>query len=93
MQNMSRTHAATCGLYYKHVTLVNDASSDVIKWSFKLIDAARGIIYDRHMFIVQDTAAETGSWTILIPFLFIFLVLPSVGLKLFFAKVLCSILY
>ncbi len=44
-----------CGQYYKHVTLVNDASSGIIKWSFKLTDAARGIIYDRHMFIIQAT--------------------------------------
>ncbi len=41
-----------CGLYYKHVTIVNDS---VIKWSFKLIDAARGVIYDRHVFIIQAT--------------------------------------
>jgi hypothetical protein len=37
------------------MTIVNDDSSVIIKWSFKLIDAARGIIYDRHMFIVQAT--------------------------------------
>jgi hypothetical protein len=43
------------GLYYKHMTIVNDDSSIVIKWSFKLIDAARGIIYDCHMFIVKAT--------------------------------------
>ncbi len=48
-----------CGLYYKHVTLINDASSGIIKWSFKLIDAARGVIYDRHMFIIQATVAWT----------------------------------
>jgi hypothetical protein len=28
-------------------------TSVVIKWSSKRIDAARGVIYDRHMFIVQ----------------------------------------
>ena len=43
------------GLYYKHMTIVNDDSSIVIKWSFKLIDVTRGIIYDRHMFIVKAT--------------------------------------
>jgi hypothetical protein len=48
-------HQLTCGLYYKHAMLVNGASSSIIKWSFKLIDAARGIIYDRHMFIVLAT--------------------------------------
>ncbi len=41
--------------HYKHVMIVNDDSSGVIKWSFKLIDAARGVIYDRHMFILQAT--------------------------------------
>jgi hypothetical protein len=46
----------TSGLYYKHMTIVIDDSSIVIKWSFKLIDTARGVIYDRHMFIVQATA-------------------------------------
>ena len=43
------------GLYYKHISIVNDDSSVVIKWSFKLIDATRGIIYDRHMFVVRAT--------------------------------------
>jgi hypothetical protein len=43
-----------CGLYYKHAMIVNDDSSVVIKWSFKLIDDPRVIIYDRHRFIVQD---------------------------------------
>ncbi len=44
-----------CGLYYKQITIVNDDASVVFKWSFKLIDAARGVIYDCHMFIVQAT--------------------------------------
>ncbi len=51
-----------CGLYYKHMMNVNDNSSVFIKWSSKLIDTARGIIYDWHMFIEQ----ATGSWFILI---------------------------
>ncbi len=34
------------------MTIVNDDASIIIKWSFKLIDAARGIIYDRYMLIV-----------------------------------------
>jgi hypothetical protein len=45
----------TCGLYYKHVAIVNDDSSIIIKWSSKLIDATRGVIYDHHIFIVQAT--------------------------------------
>ncbi len=45
----------SCDDHYKHVTIINDDSSGIIKWSFKLIDAARGVIYDRHMFIMQAT--------------------------------------
>ncbi len=37
------------------MTIVDDDSSVIIKWSSKLIDAARGVIYDRHMFIVHAT--------------------------------------
>jgi len=44
-----------CSLYYKHMTIVDDNSSVIIKWSSKLIDSARGVIYDRHMFKVQAT--------------------------------------
>ncbi len=39
------------------MTIANDDSSFVIKLSFKLIDTARGVIYDCHMFIVQATEA------------------------------------
>ncbi len=41
------------GLYYKHVTIVNDDSSVISKWSFKLIDDTRLIIYDHNMFLIQ----------------------------------------
>ncbi len=44
-----------CGLYYKHMMIVNDDSSDISMWSSKLIDDARGIIYDHRMFIIQAT--------------------------------------
>jgi hypothetical protein len=53
--NCGTTYWQCCGLYYKHMTVVNDNSSVIIKWSFKLTDAARGIIYDCYMFIVQPT--------------------------------------
>ena len=43
----------SCGLYYKHVTIVNDNSSVDSKWSLKLIDDPRVVIYDCHRFIVQ----------------------------------------
>ncbi len=43
------------------MTILNDDSSVIIKWSFKLIDAARGIIYDLHMFIVQATDSAIAA--------------------------------
>ncbi len=45
----------TSGLYYKHITIVNDDSSIVNKYEASLTDDARVIIYDHHMFIVQAT--------------------------------------
>jgi hypothetical protein len=44
-----------CGLYYKHVMIVNYASSSVNKLKASLNDDARVVIYDCHMFIVQTT--------------------------------------
>jgi hypothetical protein len=44
-----------CGLYYKHVMIVNYASSSVNKLRASLNDVVRVIIYDCHMFIVQAT--------------------------------------
>jgi hypothetical protein len=46
------------GLYYKHVTIVNYASSSINKLRASLNDDARVIIYDRHMFIVQATGVN-----------------------------------
>jgi hypothetical protein len=43
------------GLYYKHVMIVNYASSGINKLRASLNDDARVIIYDHHMFIVQAT--------------------------------------
>ena len=37
------------------MTIVNDDSSVVSKWSFKLIDNPRVAIYDRNRFIIQAT--------------------------------------
>jgi hypothetical protein len=47
------------GLYYKHLTIVNDDSSIVNKLWASLTDNARIIIYDCHMFIVQAIGACT----------------------------------
>ncbi len=43
------------GLYYKHVTIVNYASSGFNKLRASHNDDARVVIYDPHMFIVQAT--------------------------------------
>jgi hypothetical protein len=48
----------TCGLYYKHVMIVNDDSSIVSWLSFKLIDNPRVVIYDRHRFIILALGAK-----------------------------------
>jgi hypothetical protein len=49
----------TSGLYYKHMTIVNYASSVVNKLEALLTDDARDILYDCHVFIVQAT--ETSN--------------------------------
>ncbi len=49
------SYEKTCGLYYKPITIINDDSSVINKLETSLIDDARAIIYDRHMFIVQAT--------------------------------------
>jgi hypothetical protein len=43
----------SCGLYYKHVTIVNYDSSIVNKLGASLTDDARVLIYNRHKFTVQ----------------------------------------
>ncbi len=43
----------SCGLYYKPIMIINDNSSVANKLETSLIDDARVVIYDRHMFIVQ----------------------------------------
>jgi hypothetical protein len=55
MPALKRCPRLSCGLYHKHVTIVNDSPSIVSKWSFKLYDDPRVIIYDCHRFITQAT--------------------------------------
>ncbi len=55
--NLIKHHC--CDLYYKHVMIVNDDSSILSKWSFKLNDDPRAVIYDCHKFIIQATAHES----------------------------------
>ena len=53
--NLAQKMKRNCGLYYKHVTIVNYTSSGVNKLKASLNDDTRVIIYDHHMFIVQAT--------------------------------------
>ncbi len=45
----------TCGLYYKHIMIINYDSSVLNKFGASLTDDARVIIYDRHLFMAQAT--------------------------------------
>ncbi len=45
-----------CGLYYKHIMIINDDTSIINKFEASLTDEARVVIYDHHMFIVQAIA-------------------------------------
>ncbi len=45
----------TCGLYFKHILIVNYDYSIVNKFGASLTDDAAVIFYNRHMFIVQAT--------------------------------------
>jgi len=58
------TLVVSFGLYYKQVPIINDNSSIIYKLSFKLIDDARVIIYDRNRFIIQATGVTLKyySW-------------------------------
>jgi hypothetical protein len=49
------------GRYFKHMMIVNDDSSIVSEQSSLLIDNARGVIYDRRMFIIRATGIA-NAW-------------------------------
>jgi hypothetical protein len=51
-------------MYYKPITIVNDDSGIFNKLETSLIDNARVIICDRHLFIVQATDQGSGLYTI-----------------------------
>jgi hypothetical protein len=59
VKNFHWTDSVACGLYYKHITMVNDDSSVINKFEASLADNARVIIYDQHMFIVQVAGSCT----------------------------------
>ncbi len=54
-------YVKTSGLYCKPMTIVNDDSRVVNKLEASLTDDARGIIYNRHMFIVQAPVVTIRS--------------------------------
>ncbi len=57
--NVQKTHLShSCGLYYKHMTIVNADSSIISEQSLLLIDNARGVIYDCRIFIRHSTGAN-----------------------------------
>jgi hypothetical protein len=58
LHNKYRTHTVTCGLYYKHMTIVNGNSSIISEQNFLLIDDTRGVIYDCGLFIIQATGGK-----------------------------------
>jgi hypothetical protein len=83
-------------MYYKHVTIVNYASSSVNKLKASLNDDARVIIYDRHMFIVHATRVLYFT-TVLLDLFFLkhafFFTIPSccktaIGLELMILSLL-----
>jgi hypothetical protein len=52
--------SATSGLYYKHMMIVNYASSIVNKLKALLTDDAKVVIYNCPVFMVQTTVASAG---------------------------------
>jgi hypothetical protein len=46
------------GLYYKHITIVNDDTCVINKFEASLTDDTRVVIYDHRMFIVQVTGVH-----------------------------------
>ncbi len=53
--------AATSGLYYKSLTIVNDNSRVVNKLEASLTDDTRVIIYDHQMFLVEATGERNSK--------------------------------
>jgi hypothetical protein len=62
---ISFTFYKTSGLYYKHVTIINYASSSVNKLRAALNDDTRVVIYYHYMFIVQAKANSMRRSTVL----------------------------
>jgi hypothetical protein len=54
-----------CGLYYKHIMIVEYNCSIINKLKASITDDARVIIYDCHTCIVQDTGCVfTPLWNV-----------------------------
>jgi hypothetical protein len=56
--NKKSYNIATCGLYYKPMTIVNDDSRVVNTLEASLTDNAGVVIYNHQMFIVQATGVN-----------------------------------
>ena len=52
----------TCGLFYKHITIVNDDSGIVNMFETSLTGDAKVIIYDCYMFVVQATCVNVTNF-------------------------------
>jgi hypothetical protein len=50
------------GLFYKHITIVNDDSNIVNKWLKSLTDNLRVVIYNCNMFIIQANGIGLVFW-------------------------------
>ncbi len=61
------------------MTIAKDASCGVNKLKASLNYAARGVIYERHMFIVQATGAQLDSHLIFFSFLIVSVSFPQVN--------------
>ena len=49
------------GLYYKHITIVNDNTTIINKFEASLTDNARVIIYNHRICIVQATGGRSSN--------------------------------
>jgi hypothetical protein len=58
---MSILLALSCGLYYKHFTIVNYDSNVTNKFKASLTNEARVLIYNRHMLIVLATGVTDSN--------------------------------
>jgi hypothetical protein len=54
--------AVSSGLYYKHITILNDDYSVVNMWQASLNNDTIVVNYDRNMFTIQATYDDVMGW-------------------------------